>query len=156
MWYHFCLMQYYKPENVYSVFWFFIFIQYLEYLEWWSCLKMADISNLKKAKYILKKQYISSAVFLYHDTYLRDCITIYRDMWWVISPLIAPEAFLPHLSQVISNTVACITSGDLWHWITFSSLFGCDKIFIPKVVLSTLKFEINCLFCTYIYQTRAL
>ena len=39
--------------------------------------------------YIIQKRYVSSSLFLYHDTYLDDCLTIYYDtcMWCIISPL---------------------------------------------------------------------
>ena len=44
-------------------------------------------SNLRMIQYIVQKRYISSSSsFLYHNTYVDDCITKYCDMWCIVSP----------------------------------------------------------------------
>ena len=45
-------------------------------------------SNLSMIEYIIQKRYALRYLFLYHDTYLDVCITIYRDTRWIFTPLI--------------------------------------------------------------------
>ena len=61
-------------------------IRYISYMLFLKIYLVFFNINLKQIKYFIQKRYVSSSIFLYHDTYLDDCTTIYRGAWCVVSP----------------------------------------------------------------------
>ena len=71
--------------------------------------------NLRKIENIIQKRYVSSSIFLYHDTYLDDCITIYCNTWCIISPILIAFHGVPSAgSQQV--TTCSVPSHYLNHW----------------------------------------
>ena len=71
--------------------------------------------NLRKIENIIQKRYVSSSIFLYHDTYLDDCITIYCNTWCIISPILIAFHGVPSAgSQQV--TKCSVPSHYLNHW----------------------------------------
>ena len=72
--------------------------RYIQYMLFFNYLKYSN-SNLSMIEYIIQKRYILRYIFLYHDTYLDVCITIYRDTRWIFTPLPAGSFTCPGSSS---------------------------------------------------------
>ena len=77
-----------------------LFFDYLKYSN----------SNFSMIEYIIQKRYVLRYLFLYHDTYLDDCITIYRDTQWIFAPLHIKEPSISSQPSSKPSGAICLSS----------------------------------------------
>ena len=74
--------------------------QYIKYIVFINIPRFLNNNLLRIIEYIIQKVYISWPIFLYHDTYLIDCIMIYIDTQCILLPLkMIPASFITALSS---------------------------------------------------------
>ena len=86
-----------------------------------SLIYLDLLTATSRWEYIIQKPYISS-IFLYHDTYLGNCIMIYRDMWRIVSPLIHIYIYFKWQVDKVFRQLCCQRHRDISQFLEHEML----------------------------------